>query len=124
MQSRTQVIVWQWRCEYLSRDILVVSRTQVIIWQWRCEYLSRDILVVSRTQVIIWQWRCEYLSRDILVVSRAVYRSLSGSGAVSICLETFWSSAVRIHSVSTYLIIETFWSSAEPYTGHRLAVVT
>ena len=52
----------------------------------------------------VWQWRCEYLSRDFWVVSRAVHRSSSGSGDVSISLETFWSSA-------------------EPYTAHRLAVV-
>ena len=47
-----------------------------VVWQWRCEYLSTDILVVSRTHSF-----CEYLSnyRDVLVVSRAVHRSSSGS---------------------------------------------
>ena len=62
----------------------------------------------------VWQWRCEYLSRDILVVSRAVHSSSSSSGDVSICQETFWSSACRAvyrsssssGNVSTYL--ETF----------------
>ena len=47
-----------------------------VVWQWRCEYLSRDILVVSRTHSF-----CENVSdyRDVLVVSRAVHRSSSGS---------------------------------------------
>ena len=66
------------------------------IWQWRCEYLSRDILVFSRAV-----YRSSSGSGDVgicletfwLSACTAVYRSSSGSGDVSICLETFWSSA-------------------------------
>ena len=66
------------------------------VWQWRCEYLSRDILVASRAVHRSSSGSdsfCEYLStcRYILDVSRAVHSLLSSSGDVSTYLETFWS---------------------------------